>query len=87
MTKLTDHPEFQRGERVIVQAVAEMRAEGGDVASFASCLLSQAAVMYRLVHGAEGYDGAPAVLRRLAEAEAAGAAADRLAETNPLGRA
>ena len=82
-----EHPEFQRAERLIADALEAMHGEAGDVRSFASCLLSQATALYRLVHGAEGHDGAPAVLRRLAEAEADRAAASRLAEATPQGRA
>ena len=87
MTDFTNHPEFRRAQALIEEAVAALDVEGGDVRSFASCLLSQATALYRLVHGAEGHDGAPAVLRRLAEAEADRAAASRLAEATPQGRA
>ena len=81
MTNTTQHPEFRCAQALIEEAVAALDVEGGDLRSFASILLTQAAALYTLTHGTDGPEGLPAVLDRIAQAHAARAEADAARET------
>jgi hypothetical protein len=84
-TKIEQHPEFQRVQGMIEDAVCQMEVEGGDVRSFAACLLSQASALYAVVHGTSGPDGLPATLSKMVALQAQRDAQDF--ETQQYGQA